>query len=342
MNKSPILLFCAAAAGWSGPAAAENQVTFSEGVDSVEVRVGGALFTRYHFAGHLSKPVLHPLLSSSGAVLTRDFPWEDVAGETKDHPHQLGVYFTYGAGGEVNGNSYWHNPHDEEPLNRREKLPSIRHIGFTEKKAAGETGTLAAINHWLDKDGRPLLEERRRMEFRADGNGEMRRIDFTLELKAVAKEPVTFGDTKEGMFAVRVGDWLAEASKGTLDTGTGSYLNAEGQIGEKAVWGQPSAWVRLEGKRGGRVTGVAILQHPESLHFPARWHARSYGCFSFNPLGRYDYEKGLGAANPQHSRLTLQPGESVLVRCRMVVYEGPRTQAEWQEEWAAYARKEKD
>ena len=53
-----------------------------------------------------NKPFLAPLRSASGKVVTRGFPMENIAGESKDHLHHRGLWFSYD---DVNGVKFWEN-----------------------------------------------------------------------------------------------------------------------------------------------------------------------------------------------------------------------------------------
>ena len=113
-------------------------------------------------------------------------------------------------------------------------------------------------------------------------------IDFEIEIHATDGD-VTFHDTKEGMFGLRVASSMDVAKK----TG-GRITNAEGLTDDKA-WGQASPWVDYVGPVQGKTLGIAILNHPQSFRYPTTWHVRTYGLFAANPFGWHDFgrsEKG--------------------------------------------------
>ena len=164
-------------------------------------------------------------------------------------------------------------------------------------------------------------------------------IDASIDLKAVG-EDVLFEDIEEGMFAIRVSDYLRECdSSKTLRPGepvpdesaegTGRYFSSNGDETAKNVWGKRARWVALQGVRKGKVVGVAILNHPASINYPTYWHVRDYGLFSANPLGQGDFQRQM----PQKYRknkvmslnLKLKRGETAHFRFVVVVYEGIRT-----------------
>jgi len=148
-----------------------------------------------------------------------------------------------------------------------------------------------------------------------------RAIDFTFILKA-ENEDVHFGPTKEGMFAIRVTDWLNEKSE---EKGTATYLNAHGETTEDNVWGKRSQWMRLEGEYKGTTVGIAILNHPSSVNYPTYWHARSYGLFSANPLGQYFFENAGDVKNPERLNYSIPAGERGTFRFKIIIYEGHKS-----------------
>jgi hypothetical protein len=268
--------------------------------------------------GFLPKPVLYPVLSPSGTTITRAYPLGYIEDEEKDHPHHVGVFFTYD---EINSNDFW--------ANTGAKL-QIWHVKVTEAKAGFGKGRLSTMSHWVSEAGQVLLEERRSMTFIA-GEDEYA-IDFDITLSA-KDAGVLFEDTKEGMFAIRVADWLREAG------GTGQYLSSDGDLGpvNENIWGKRARWVRLQGQTDGQTIGVAIFNHPSSINYPTYWHARPYGLFAANPLGQYVFEKKHNPELAEHLNLTLEPGQTASFRFLMLIYEGDRTSQQIERRFEEFA-----
>ena len=145
-----------------------TRISFVEHEDRIEVMAKGRPFTTYMHGSYLSKPILYPVRSPSGKIITRGYPLAEVPGESHDHPHHIGVSFTYGSNDDVNGNSFWANPHDKPPITAEVKLPQIRQIEMLEMKSNRNRGVLTVVNHWVDKNNRALLQEDRKMEFSED------------------------------------------------------------------------------------------------------------------------------------------------------------------------------
>jgi len=278
---------------------------------AVEVRVGGDLFTRYVFEG-APKPYCYPVVGPTGVPVTRAYPMEQVADEAQDHPHQRSFWFTHG---ELNGVDFW----AEGAKTGREA-----HKRFGALVSGGACGIIRAGNDWVTADGAKVCEDER--ELRVYNVPDVRLLDFTVTVKAT-EGPVEFGDTKEGTLGFRVAepmkvDGHAEAR----------ITNSEGQTNAEA-WGKAAAWCDYSAPLDGKWVGISILDHPSSFRHPTYWHVRTYGLFAANPFGLRHFvgdETGKG-------RLTLQPGQEVTFRYRVLIHpgnvEGARV-ADWYGEYA--------
>jgi predicted nucleic acid-binding Zn-ribbon protein len=286
-------------------------IKFVQDTNKIDILIGGNLFTTYRYGSELTKPILYPVKSPSGIVLTRGFPFEIIPGESNDHPHHMGIFFTYD---KVNNDGFWNNTTSP---------PQVKHIKTTKM----ENGQLSTISHWVGKSGKTLLEEKRDMIFSTEPNQYV--IDFNITLTA-QDEKIVFSDTKEGMFAIRVADWMSE------EKGTGKYLSSDGNVGEPNIWGKKGTWARLEATKDGKKIGIAIFNHPASACYPTYWHTRGYGLFSADPLGQLDFLKGRNIKNPQPLNFTLQPGQNAIFRFRMIIYEGPKSAEQLERQFTAF------
>src|SRR6188508_1572749 len=107
------------------------QVTVKEAERRVDVTVDGQPFTSYVWPTSLKKPVLYPIRTAKGTLVTRGFPLDPRPGERVDHPHHVGLWFNYG---DVNGFDFWNNS-EAIPAADRPKMGTILHRDVT--KAAG-------------------------------------------------------------------------------------------------------------------------------------------------------------------------------------------------------------
>src|SRR5258707_6659061 len=169
-----------------------------------------------------------------------------------------------------------------------------------------------------------LLTEKRVMTFY--GDSEVRMFDVDIPLTALA-DLVTFGDGKDGVFGIRLRPVLQE------DKGNAQISNADGLVGEKALWGKPSNWCDYSGTIGTEKVGVAILDHPENPRHRVRWHAREYGLFAANPFGLSVFTND----KTQNGAVTIDPGKSLRYRYRVIIHEGDVKTADIAAQWTNYA-----
>jgi hypothetical protein len=308
----------------------------------VDVSIGGQPFTSYIYPASLQKPVLYPIRTARGTVVTRGFPLQPRPGERADHPHHVGHWFNYG---DVNGYDFWGHS-SETPTELQGKAGTIVHKEITHVESGATRGTLTVKADWMVPGGSVLIHEQTRFVF--SGRAGRRVVDRVTTWTAAAQR-VAFGDTKEGAFGLRVARALEHPSKEPevfvsasgekesvprLDnTGvTGRYLGSDGTIGE-AVWGTRGPWMGLIGVVDGEPVTIALLDHPSSYGHPTYWHARGYGLFAANPLGRHAFDP-----KQPPTALALGPGESVTFRYRILVNDGEMTRDQLQQEYDRFAR----
>ena len=211
-------------------------------------------------------PVLHPLFAAGGRQVVRGYPLDPRDGETRDHPHHVGFWIAHG---DVDGHDFWHAPECRIKL---------------ETETVTENGDDLVLDWscaWT-ASGEPVLDERRRMRLTARGLATRLDVDFTLTPRAAT---VTFGDTKEGFFALR----LTPELKVDGNDGRARLVNAHGDAGRDA-WGKRAPWVMAEGIVDGRVVRVRMSDHRDNPRHPTWWHARTYGLVAANPFGRRAFQ----------------------------------------------------
>jgi len=289
---------------------ASAQVKIARDGDRITVDVQGKPFTALYIAGaETTKPYFHPVRAASGTIVTRRYPMESVEGELRNEKHQRGLWFSHG---DVNGLDFWDNEASYTTPNRG-FIVLDRVIGLT---SGDKTGSIEARFKWVDPKQKALIEETRKMVFYSDPA--LRIIDFDITLRAIEK--VTFGDTKEGTFGMRLAAGLEAPTRNApaLPKRTGRMVNSNGQEGEPDCWGKRANWVDMSGDVEAEKLGVAIFDYPTNPGHPTYWHVRGYGLFAANIFGVRAFER-----NPAlNGSRTLEPGETLHFRYRVVVHPG--------------------
>lgn len=328
-SVSTILLavMCLTTVGQKKQPLKDSRVTFvkHEKDQRVDVLVDGNLFTAYWWPDTVYKPVLYPILSAAGTIITRGFPIKPREGERRDHLHQVGNWLNYG---NVNGYDFWGNGSEGK---RNVNGGQIKHLGIVKLTEGIGEGSMVTKASWIDPAGKELLAEKTEFHFFAKGS--IRMIDRNVTLKAT-NGAVLFKDTKEGSFGIRVARQLELPSKEDVTLSdargnpttvkamsnegvTGNYRSSEGVTGE-AVWGTRAKWMDLFGSIGNEKISLVICDHPKNLSYPTYWHARGYGLFSANPFGFKDFTKGKEELN-----FNIPNGKSLTLRYRIIICSGP-------------------
>lgn len=305
------------------------KITRDEAAQRVDVSIDGQPFTSYIWSEKLKVPVLYPLRTAQGTIVTRGFPLEPRAGERVDHPHHVGLWFNYG---NVNGVDFWNNS-SALPPEQQQKMGRVIHRRIVRTSDGKDRGELAVEMDWLMPDGETVLRETTTFVFHS--SAKLRAVDRITTLTAQSKR-VVFTDNKEGMLGMRVRRELEQPSNEPLvftdsagratsvkvldNTGvSGLYRSSDGKTGD-AVWGTRARWTMLSGKVNLESITLVIFDHPKNVGFPTYWHARGYGLFAANPLGQEVFSNGGEKLN-----FSLEPKQSATFRYRVLILSNSAT-----------------
>ena len=291
----------------------------------IDIYIGDKLFTRFLYPDSLEKPVLYPVYDADQIPVTRGFPINLRPGEPTDHPHHVGIWFTYE---NVNGLDFWNNsyaiPSEKKKAYGWVKTDSILSV------SNGETGVLRFHANWVNQQNEVLIEEKTQFEF--SGFEGLRIIDRITDLQA--DQNILFLDAKDGLFGLRLTHELqipANRDQSYTDNqgnitivkkdsiANGNYLTSEGKQGDSA-WSTRGIWCKAYGKIGKDSVSITIFDHPTNPGYPTFWHARGYGLFAANPLGRKIFTNGQSVFN-----LAMRKGETVRFRYRVLIQNGKNT-----------------
>jgi len=280
---------------------------------SIEFRSGPELVARYHFGADAAKPYVWPIHAPGNRALTRSWPMEKaLPGGSIDHVHQKSAWFCHG---DV-------IPEGIEP---RQKVKGVEGIDFWsegrghgrivctqvgEQRREKNRVRIDTHNEWRSAEGTKILDEDRVIQLVDCGDARLFIFDIDLCASAV---PITFGDTKEGSFGVRINDQIREQTR------NGKIENADGKVGERNCWGQLSAWCDYSGMIDGATVGLAILDDPGNP-YRACWHSRAYGLMAANPFGRT--RSGFPAMKGRTDLVKLAKGEHLKLRYGLLIHPG--------------------
>jgi hypothetical protein len=330
----PAFLLAASLGLGANPAwAAEVQAEVLPG--AIVFKAGQEVVARYVTDKQYAKPFLYPLRAPCGAPVTRGWPVEKgLPGEvTTDHVHQKSVWFCHGdvipegiplkiltteRGGQ--GVDFWSEARDKDGTPRHGRIVCVQ-VGQPQVVRPGHV-RVETRNEWLTPEGTRILDEIRVIHFLDCPQGRLFVFDITLQAKVC---PITFGDTKEGSFGIRVHDALrpSVAGGGTVTTAEGKTITPPAKD-NLPIWGHPAAWIDYSGKVGDKAVGVAVFDHPSNP--PASWHVRAYGLNAANPFGRQ--RSGFPSQKGKTELLRLAKGAELKLRYGVYAHDGDATAAQ--------------
>ena len=107
-----------------------------------------------------------PCITSAGTEVTRGFPLKPREGERSDHPHQIGMWLTYG---NVDGNDFWGN--GSLGLGKKNANGGIiKHLKVDKLAEGTGEGKLLTTESWTDSTGQELIVRTLRISFYCKGS----------------------------------------------------------------------------------------------------------------------------------------------------------------------------
>ena len=259
----------------------------------------GVEIARYHYGPDNPRPFVFPLIGPSGRSVTR-------MGHPRDpesHSHHNSVWFGHQSVGGVN---FWEDRGGGRIVHQR-----------LDRIEDGDATALVEVqNAWLDKAGRELLHERRRIAVQALEAGEWLLL-LDLQLEARSGE-VTFEAGKLGLIGIRLAKTIG------VHDGGGTIRNSEGGADEAGCFRKPARWVDYSGPITPAATeGVALFDHPSNPGHPAPFHVRDDGW--------------MGALLALNAPLTVMPGGPLRLRYAAYVHAGTPSGEAIERHWRKFA-----
>jgi hypothetical protein len=260
----------------------------------------GIEITRYHFGAGLNRPFLFPMIGPAGRSLTRMGHPHD----PESHSHHNSVWMSHF---DVDGVDYWGD----------RRLGVIRHKRIVSYEDEGERSSVTAENEWVDKDGRVLLNETRKVSVMLlEGREWLLVIDSTFTAR---ERPVTLGKTPFGLLGVRMAKTLG------VHDGGGRIRNSEGGVNEKEVLWKQARWVDYSGAiENDTIEGITLFDHPNNPNHPTYFHVRNDGW--------------MGASLTYDGPREIPPDKALRVRYGLYVHSEMKPPAQIEQQWKRFAR----
>jgi len=282
---------------FAGSIQAQSKISAVKKGAKIDVTIDNLFFTSYLFAENEKYPFFYPVNGPSGAGVT--------SMRNGTYPHHSSLFFGCDR---VNGGNYW-----------QEGLERGRIVSLREDILENDGPRVVIENEciWSRPGAVSPVKDLRKITITAPSK-ELFQIDFEVTMEMLMD--VTIEKTNHSLFSGRMDPALAVTSGGTM-------INAEGETGEKGTFGKASSWIDCYGKRGDKIEGMAILQHPSNNWYPSPWFTRDYGFFSPTPMYW-----------PADDKATvMKKGETIKLKYRVLVHAGTNETAKVAEEFKKYA-----
>jgi len=243
---------------------------------------------------------VHPVRSPAGKVLTDDF--------APDHPHQHGIMFPW--------TKCTFEGRPAEFWNQKLQLGTVEHAGFQAAGGGSVFGFFTAkLRHVaLKAAGGPKAALTETWSVRVYNRSDGFLFDIDSVQRSATDSPLVIEKYHYGGMAIRCRrEWIDK----------GDFLTSEGKTRADGNHSRPR-WCDVNGKLGGKATGVTVLCHPGNFRFPqpVRLHPnKPYFCFAPMVLGRF----------------RIEPGKPYVSKYRFYVHDGKLDPAAADALWNDYA-----
>ena len=248
---------------------------------------------------------LHPLRTPSGRVVTDD--------DVPARPEQRGLWSAWGVT-RVDGRApdFWHTGRG---------TGAVEFEGVLEAFSGPVVAGFRARHRAVDRTVRPpLTAETETWDVRLPALGQARpryhALDLTIRHEVVLARPIVVAAAPYGGLGLR--------GPRAWDGGTGmAVVTSEGRTRRTASRSR-ARWVAMAGLVGGANAGVAILDHPDNVRHP-------------QPLFVDAGQPFVSYAAMQAGSLTLTMDRDLVLRYRIVTFDGFPDRAWLERLWQAYA-----
>ena len=300
-----------------GPEASKPQVGIerNDAAGRLSILIGGREALVFQYGPGTDIPHYWPMRSPSGRNMLVE--------KTEPYPHHRGFWFAdtvRPAGGERDlsfYNALYSGAKTEAggygpPFRERVRLDALTRVECSKARAVVEARLV-----W-ESDGRPVLNETRRLTVHSLGSGEYL-LDLVWSLAPAAGDVAFVSDDVHYAWPFLRLDPAWNGEHG------GTITSDSGATGETATNMKPALWIDYSNTVDGTTEGVAVFQWPDGLEH--RWLTREYGTFGpRRPDGR--------SGKP----FTLKRGETIGQRAGILVHRGDVASGRVRERYETYVK----
>jgi hypothetical protein len=296
MNRALVFFLLVTISVCAVPVRSESPpLRWKKSESSLALLRGRHVLWQFNYGANLSVPYFHPVSTDAGRVLTWDRP--------PDHAWHHGLWFCWKY---INGVNYWeHDRQTGKPAGHT--AWSDTHVKVHDDHSASVSMTLDY--HPADED-EVVLSERRRIEITAPNSRGEYNIDWTAEFTAAQREVKLDRTPPKAQswggyaglsvrFAKELSDRQATSNTGPVEFGSGQRHRSR------------ATSMDYSGVIDGNPVGMALLDHPNNPRHPTPWYVIRA------PVMGY-----INAALLNDQPMTLQPGELLVLRYRLIVHSG--------------------
>lgn len=249
---------------------------------------------------------IYPMHAPSGGIVTGIHP--------ADHYHHIGLWHAW-------VNTKYNDKKGPDFWNLGRKTGRIRHAKVKETRQAGFTALQEHLGYLDGIEAEPTVILSETLSVDASFVDGVNVIDYAMTQKNVTKKPLVFP-------AYRYGGGLAYRAPHSWNKKNSDYLTSEG-LDRTNSHATRARWVAMHGpaeKGEGKEATVAVLCHPKNHDAPQRIRTWDNGKVFFNYVP------------VQETSWSIQPGKSITLRYRIVIFDGKANAKAIEARWKTYLK----
>jgi hypothetical protein len=266
---------------------------WDESESSVALVRGQNVLWKFNYDSELNVPYFHPVSTDSGRVLTWDRP--------PDHAWHHGLWFCWKY---INGVNYWEHDRQTGKPAGRTRITDVR----VETRNDHSARISLTLDYHPAGEDQVVLSERRRIDITAPNSQGEYHLDWTADFTAGQREVVLDRTPPKAQswggyaglsvrFAKELSDRQVTSDTGPVEFGPGDRHRSK------------ATSMDYSGIVDGDPVGLAFLDHPDNPRHPTPWYVIRSSVMGY-----------INAALLNDEPMTLEPGQRLMLRYRLIVH----------------------